>query len=461
MLIFAKINNISNTLIWPVRYQQSNSAKMKIPEKPKPFSQLQDKIIKEGLTKKSIELANRFDEDYIHWDELRRKDIPEPENIWALVKLSRTSNSYPIDFRDVELHYNITKEAHRILHILDIGASGSIVAAEPLHESEMERYVVSSLMEEAIASSQLEGAVTTTKEAKRMLQEGRRPRSLSERMIFNDYATMQRITQIADRPLTPSSILELHRLITHETLDDPAFEGRLRRDDETVVMDPLEGTIYHQPPSRFKIPGYMDELCAFANDDNSGDYLHPLLKAIVIHFMIGYLHPFVDGNGRLARALMYWKAIRSGYRLFEYMAVSKVIKQSRGKYSLAYLYTETDENDVTYFINFNLECMEKALENTKTYIRRKQEEAKTATAIVEMHPELNFRQAEILKDFLKHKDESVTVAKIVSKFNVVHQTARTDLLLLTRLGFLDMRRVGRKMFFIYRKDSKQSFSSDL
>ncbi|HEY3421431.1 MAG TPA: Fic family protein [Methanomassiliicoccales archaeon] len=425
---------------------------MKMPEKPIPYSQLQDRIIKEGLFKKSLELAKRYDEDYIHWDELRRKDLQDPEYTWALVKLSRMGNSYPIDFGDVELQYNITKEAHRILHILDIGASGSIVVAEPLHESEMERYIVSSLMEEAIASSQLEGAVTTTKEAKRMLREGRRPRSHSERMIVNDYVTMQRIKEMADRTLTESSILELHRLITHDTLDDPKFEGRFRQDDETVVMDPLEGTIYHQPPSHVKIPEYMEKLCAFANDDDSGGYLHPLLKAIVIHFMIGYLHPFVDGNGRLARALMYWKAMRSGYWLFEYMAVSKVIKQSRGRYNLAYLYTETDENDVTYFINFNLECMEKALENTKAYIKRKQEEARTATAIVEMHPELNFRQAEILKDFLKRKDTAVTVAEIVSKFNVVHQTARTDLLLLTKLGFLDMRKSGRKMFFLYRNN---------
>ena len=122
-------------------------------------------------------------------------------------------------------------------------------------------------------------------------------------------------------------------------------------------------------------------------------------------------------------------------------------------------YTETDDNDVTYFINYNLECMEKALENTRLYIRRKQREQKTAIKLVNTHPELNFRQAEILKDFIKHKDEPVTIAEIVSKFNVVHQTAKTDLLLLTKLGFLQLRRVGRKMFFVYRKDMKDISSN--
>jgi Fic family protein len=323
----------------------------------------------------------------------------------------------------------------------------------------MERYVVSSLMEEAIASSQLEGAVTTTKEAKRMLREGRKPRSPSEQMIVNDYLTMQKVKEISKGPLTPASILELHRLITHNTLEDPLFEGRFREDDETVVMDPFEGTIYHQSPSHVKISDYIEKLCIFANDENLGDFQHPLVRAIIIHFMIGFVHPFIDGNGRLARALMYWYALRSNYWLFEYMAISKVIKQSKGRYGMAYLYSETDDNDVTYFINYNLECMDKALENAKNYIRRKQREQRSAIKLVNTHPELNFRQAEILKDLIKHKNEPTTIAEIVSKFNVVHQTAKTDLLLLTKLGFLELRKVGRKMFFIYRMDLKDPSSN--
>jgi Fic family protein len=433
---------------------------MKMPEKPRPFNQiLKEKFQKEtgDVTRKEIrDLVKQYNEDYLHWDQVRRKDTPDPEFVWGLMKLSRESQSKHIEFAETVLTYNITNQAQRIIHLLDTGASGLLVVEEPLRDSEMERYVVSSLMEEAIASSQLEGAVTTTKVAKRMLREGRKPRSQSEQMIVNDYLTMQKVKEMSKKPLTTSSILDLHRLITHNTLEDPSFEGRFREDDETVVMDPFEGTIYHQPPSQIKISDYIEKLCAFANDENIGDFQHPLVRAIVIHFMLGYVHPFIDGNGRLARAMMYWYALKSNYWLFEYMAVSKVIKESKGRYGMAYLYTETDDNDVTYFINYNLECIEKALENTRTYIKRKQREQKSAIKLVNTHPELNFRQAEILKDFIKHKDEPTTVAEIVSKFNVVHQTAKTDLLLLTKLGFLELRKVGRKMFFVYRKDLKDA-----
>ena len=419
-------------------------------------------IFKEKLSKGSIFitqketllLVKRYNEEYVHWDELRRKDLPvDPEILWAIMKLSRSSQSKHIDILDVSLMYNITSQSQRIIHLLDTGASGLLVLEEPLNSSEMERYIISSLMEEAIASSQLEGAVTTTKAAKRMLREQRKPRSHSEQMIVNDYLTMQRIKEIKEKPLTTATILELHRLITHGTLEDPSFEGSFRIDDETVVADPFEiDKVYHRPTSHERIPEYVERICAFVNEESDADFQHPLIKAIALHFMIGYVHPFVDGNGRLARALMYWYALKRNYWLFEYMAISKAIKESIGRYGMAYLYTETDENDLTYFINYNLKSMEKALDNTRQYIQRKQREQRAAMELVETHPELNFRQAEILKDLIKHKGEPVAVIEIATKFNVVHQTAKTDLLLLTKLGFLEMKKIGKKMYFTHLGD---------
>ena len=145
-----------------------------------------------------------------------------------------------------------------------------------MSKQQMYRYIVSSLMEEAIASSQIEGAVTTTKEAKRMLRENRKPRSRSERMILNDYLTMQRLKEIKDQPLTVETILELHRSITNGTLEDASFEGRFRTDDEVVVADPFElDKVYHRPPSFVKLQAYMEDLCRFANERTNLSFQHP------------------------------------------------------------------------------------------------------------------------------------------------------------------------------------------
>ncbi len=398
-----------------------------------------------------LDLVKRYNEEYIHWEELRRKVLPtDPEIVWALMKLTRESQYRRVTFHDVHLSFNMTNEAHRIVHMLDTGASGLMIVEEPLSKQEMDRYVVSSLMEEAIASSQIEGAVTTTKDAKRMLRENRKPRSHSEQMILNDYLTMQKLKEIKDNPLTVSIILDLHRSITNGTLEDSSLEGRFRTDDDVVVADPFElEKVYHRPPSFIKIQPYLEDICRFANDKDDLAFQHPLVKAIILHFMIGYVHPFVDGNGRLARALMYWYALKRNYWLFEYMAISKVIKGSKGRYGLAYLNAETDDNDVTYFINYNLDCMEKALKNTREYIARKQKEQRDALKLISDHPELNFRQAEILKDLIKRKGEPVSIMEISSKFNVVHQTARSDLVYLVENGFLERMKVGKRLLFRY------------
>jgi Fic family protein len=431
---------------------------MKMPEKPRDPNE----IIKDNgdffnlwQTEEARGLVKQYNEEYVHWDDLRRKSLPiNPEIIWAMMKMSRYTQLKQIEILDITLSYTLTNDAQRIIHILDKGAGGLVILEKPMEPLDMQRYVISSLMEEAIASSQIEGAVTTTKEAKRMLREGRKPRTPSEKMIFNDYITMQKLKELKEKPLTIDTILELHRSITNDTLEDKKDEGRFRTEDDVVVADILEGKIYYHPPSHVKIQSCIQKLCDFANEDKkNADFQHPLIKAIIVHFMIGYVHPFVDGNGRLARALMYWLALKKNYWLFEYMAVSKVIKNRKGKYGLAYLYAETDENDITYFINYNLNCMERALENTRQYIIKKQTEQRKAMILIDAHSELSYRQAEILKEMIKHKGEPFTIQEVATEFNVAYQTARTDLLFLMEKGFIAMKKVRKRFIFTYIKIS--------
>jgi Fic family protein len=101
-----------------------------------------------------------------------------------------------------------------------------------------DRYLVSSLIEEAITSSQLEGAATTREVAKEMLRSGRSPQDRNERMILNNFHVMQRIRELRNEPLTPELILVMHQIVSKGTLDEPGAAGRLRRANEkNSVMD--------------------------------------------------------------------------------------------------------------------------------------------------------------------------------------------------------------------------------
>ena len=83
-------------------------------------------------------------------------------------------------------------------------------------------------MEEAITSSQLEGAATSRRVAKDMLRSGRTPKNRSERMIVNNFRAMQRIRELRATPLSPALICDLHRIVTEGTLDNPEGAGRIQ-----------------------------------------------------------------------------------------------------------------------------------------------------------------------------------------------------------------------------------------
>src|SRR5690606_31495143 len=105
---------------------------------------------------------------------------------------------------------------------------GSVQVTNP---ATRDTYLFKSIVEEAITSSQLEGASTTRKVAKALIQEGRFPRDRGERMILNNYEAMLFVRRYLAQPLTPDIVKELHRVLTVETLDDADAAGRYRHQD--------------------------------------------------------------------------------------------------------------------------------------------------------------------------------------------------------------------------------------
>jgi Fic family protein len=297
-------------------------------------------------------------------------------------------------------------------------------------------------MEEAISSSQIEGAITNRKKAKEMIQQEKKPRNKSEQMILNNFITMKHIVQHKNEDISPEQILAIHQLISSNTLDDAKDEGKFRDNDEVYVINHLNSEIVHTPPPKQEIKNLISDLCQFFNTDTE-DFIHPIIKGCIIHFMVGWIHPFVDGNGRTARALFYWYMLKKGYWLTEYLSISRIIKDSKTQYEKAYLYTETDNNDLGYFITYHIKTMEKAYDALKEYINRKQKEVFQAAKFMKI-PNVNDRMAQILKILNDDQERVLTTKEIESRFNVSNFTARADLKALVELGFVDVIQVNKK-----------------
>jgi len=262
------------------------------------------------------------------------------------------------------------------------------------------------------------------------------------------------IIQRPKEKLTPEFLLEIQTMITKETLKDSTDVGKFRDNNEVVVADDNSDSIFHVPPDYKKISELIKNLCDFANNDDDEEFIHPIIKGSILHFLIGYIHPFNDGNGRTARSVFYWYVLSRGYWLFEYMAVSRRILRSKKDYGLAYLYTELDEMDLTYFLKYVMGRIDDSLNDLLEYIKFKQEEQKETQKILENLKFLSFRQADILEEMMSNPDKYFSIQEVAAVYHIVYQTARTDLLYLTQKGYLTMRTVGRKFLFRFNPESK-------
>lgn len=394
---------------------------------------------------------------YLHWDEMRHRDPPDELTLdewWLGTALSRFASARFLPLKSVKgdpFRFSNIDRIQEMVHNIDKYASGQIQTDDAItNVRSSDRYLVSSLIEEAITSSMLEGAATTRRVAKEMLKTRRSPRTHGERMVFNNFNGMLEAEQLAreHRPLTPEDVLELHRIVTDGTLENDSDAGRLQQPgEERVFVADLDDKMLHRPPPAEELPERLEQLCAFANGENVEGFLHPVIRAILVHFWVGYDHPFVDGNGRTARALFYWSMLRSGYWLAQYISISAILRKAPGQYVKSYLKAETDNNDATYFVIYQLEVIERAIDSLREYLTRKTAEIAETKQLLHSVSGLNNRQLSIISDALNDPYQTFTIGGQAQLHRVVYQSARTDLLALEELGLLLKSKAGNKFEF--------------
>lgn len=434
---------------------------MKLPVSPPALSLLFNKHHERIGRLLALRIGAEVKGTYEHWDHLRHLTAPDGLSIeewWLGIKLARSSLKKELPLHDklgAPFGIALSDSIQRRLFLVARDAAGALRGSDDVSSETMqERYLIRSLMEEAMTSSQLEGASTTTPIAKDMLRSGRPPRDHSERMIMNNYLAMRELRRWLNQPLTPTLVFDIHRLLTDGTLKHADEAGRFRTEaEEIAVLDQATGTVLHLPPPASELPTRLQAICDFANQPDDGDhFVHPVVRAILIHFMIGYDHPFVDGNGRTARALFYWSMLRSGFWMTEYLSISSILRKAPAQYVRSYLHTESDDADTTYFVSHQLDVLLKAIEGVHGYIARKQREQRDAEMLLKpgskLARALNHRQRALLLNALKHPGKTFTIAVHQHTHDIAYDTARSDLLGLVKARLMRQYKQGKALVFV-------------
>ncbi|RKW20561.1 Fic family protein [Candidatus Gracilibacteria bacterium] len=387
------------------------------------------------------------DEKYLYWDKIKFKEIPKElrssEELWFVIKSMRLLNTQTIIKSEDNKYFKMGKPnfLEEFLYKLDLSLRGDFFGIE-LSKKEKQIFFQNGIIEEAISSSQIEGAMTASNQAKDMIQKDKKPMSVDEKMIMNNYIAMNFVKdELVKEKLTKESLLELQAILTKGILKNNSESGRFRtNNDKIVIQDILTGDIYHKAPNEKFLMEELEKLINYANDEDKGVFTHPFIKACILHFWIGYLHPFCDGNGRTARAVFYWYLLKKGYLGFSFIPISNIIKDSKIQYKNAYIYSEQDDNDLTYFLVYLANSTKKAFKEYEKYILEKAKEKKSYDF---KHLDLNERQEKLLIYFSKSPDGFTTTTSHMNYYQVSKLTAIKDLKHLENMGILKSKKVGR------------------
>lgn len=388
-------------------------------------------------------LVDDVNESYLYWSKAKYKaqrGIP-PELLWAAAKIRRSAGRV-IHTPIANFKFLFTTRMEKLCFdaceaIGDQSRKGSLISSA----KDFEFLMQSELSDEAISSSIMEGAVTTRKAALDIIKKREPPKGVSERMVWNNFRAMQFILDNCEKEMDEALLLEIHRIVTECTLESPDYEIRFRRDEDILVVDTSKSEVVHTPPPSDKIACGVDWLCRFVNgrDEN---FVNPVIRGIVAHYALSYLHPFVDGNGRTARALFYFCMAKAGYTFIKYISISSKISVSKSRYEASFRESESDSLDIGYFILYNLEVIADSIEWVRKKIEESKKRARQQSA--KYNGILSPRQSEIMGKMTSGEWLYADVASVCQQLNVSHPTAMKLLRELENLGLLTRTRQGRR-----------------
>lgn len=405
---------------------------MKLP-KPPSLSELNDDSISQTFLNYLLEHTPTDAKGrYLSWEEFRHRYPTDSKQRWLAQKLNRNACLQWLEIGEYKLSYCIPHALQAQLHDIE----------QTYHRWQWHIHTEEMLLEEPITSAQLEGASTTRKVAKELLDSGRMPKDKSEVMVVNNYRLMKAVKQHLDQPLDVALILRLHHIATEGAIENNAISGKFRQDDDIVITD-YDGQIIHQPPPWHTLPALMQACCDFINH-NDGAFVHPIIKAVILHFLIGFIHPFGDGNGRTARSLFYWYLQKSGFEHFDYISISRLLHKAPKQYAQSYLNTETDGLDMTYFIAYQLNIIRRAIIDLQNLVATKEggmEKAENKPKTMLNYANLSIHQHQLLTSTPSH--QILTAKQVSANLGISDNTARKLLKELESLGLATTVRHGR------------------
>lgn len=387
---------------------------------------------------------------YLNSEEIKRRiygtgSTKGWNELWQRISLSRKHGAIPISIPSIGMDFWYFPSDSLQKKIIEIEQLGTLLYDKIVEAAFKSEFLADAAIEEAITSAIYEGANTTRAQAKQLIESGKRPVTKDDWMLLNNFEAMNWIKDHSEEKVTVNLILKIHQIVSKNTLEsvDANYSGKFR--DDKVFVRNTSGAAVHEGVSYLKIPKAIEE--AINVTTNNPRYLHPLIKGTLLHYLIAYIHPFFDGNGRTARTMFYFKSMKHDLKFVELLSISAHLKNSGNMYERVFTVIKDHDWDLTYFIDYCLESLLAALkivDGKVSYLVR-------INTLKDQY-ELNENQIGLLQRLALNKYRNITIESYAEEILKSREVARKELKALVSSGLVVERKVGKK--FVYQVDSK-------
>lgn len=402
-----------------------------------------DKAVQPVLQKAMLQINN----SYLDWDKVQNMQfagVPfTNKEIWlAALDARQQGFTRNLSVENYHFKWSLSNAMEALLHELDIAIAGGAAIKELLTEKDKPRHSVNALVDEAYTSAQLAGFAITKKTARELLLKSKVPQNTQEQVVSNLYKALQKLNTLKNEQLTKDNLLALHVIVTKDTIKLKGI-GNLRANNK-FDLSGIEASPNYKAPDYKELQKLTAFIVNFFNDDKTPFFIHPLIKAAIIEWLVLYVRPFKDANGRMARLLSKWYLLKTGYWVMDYIPASNVIVKLKLQYQKCFSQIVTNENDIGYLIHFETQALRMAYRSFKELLQRSVKE-KTENKFLKADG-LNTRQVAALQWIKDDAEKIITIRELRSGFGVSKETARTDLTALVEQGWLKNYNLNKKTY---------------
>jgi Fic family protein len=246
--------------------------------------------------------------------------------------------------------------------------------------------------------------------------------------------------------LSEEILKSLHKL-TMQRLIEPQYIGHFR-DKQVVIRSATDSAIVFRPPVHVEIPYLVEEFFTWLNSP-AAQQLHPIFRAAITHYQIVYIHPFIEGNGRTARALATLVLYTSGYDFKRFFSLEKYFDDDVEQYYQALLSVQ-QQNDMTYWIEYFCYGLAIEIDKVKQQVLKLSKDTKLKQELGGQQIALSERQIVLLELFQTHEDVTSSDAQEVLP-NVSVDTILRDIKDLVTKGVVEKKGVTKGVTYRLRK----------